>query len=275
MASKLVRKKYPKKWIFLVGCYNSGTTLLQKMLGAHPQISALPREGVRFTDWLSNFETNDHHMMWDKSYKTEAIPQAGSANEAYEGIVADWSIFWDDKAVAFLEKSIANTSRIEWLNENFPNAYFLGIHRNGYCIAEGLHRRARPPEWLKKQTGEENYPLEMTARQWVIANQDMLEGIGKVERGRLIRFESFVEAPYENLQGLFEFLGLSSDCVIKTKDGVSINGENFKIKNPNPSSLARLSSNEIDKITPIISEIMAELNYPLIDKTTTGNDEKR
>ena len=39
-----------KKWVFLVGCYNSGTTLLAEILGKHPSISALPTEGHFITD---------------------------------------------------------------------------------------------------------------------------------------------------------------------------------------------------------------------------------
>lgn len=40
----------PRKWLFLVGCYNSGTTLLAELLSRHPDISALPTEGHFITD---------------------------------------------------------------------------------------------------------------------------------------------------------------------------------------------------------------------------------
>ena len=260
---KFVPSKYPPRWIFIVGCYNSGTTLLQKILGAHPQVSALPREGVRFTNWLSNLELNDHHMMWDENYKDVTIPE-GNSKLAYEGIIADWRIFWKKSTKVCLEKSIANTARIEWLNSNFPNAYFLGIHRNGYCISEGLHRRARPPQWLKDKTGKETYSLSMTANQWVIANQDMLDGMAKVERKQIIEFEEFVAEPYSYLCDLFEKLELSTDCLQKTQTGISINGQSFDIKNPNPKSLERLSNEDINEVTPVIAQMMNKLNYPLI-----------
>ena len=39
-----------KTWVFLVGCYNSGTTLLAELLGQHPSISTLPTEGHFITD---------------------------------------------------------------------------------------------------------------------------------------------------------------------------------------------------------------------------------
>ncbi len=48
IACKTIPK--PRLWVFLIGCYNSGTTLLSKMLGQHPDISALPIEGHFLTD---------------------------------------------------------------------------------------------------------------------------------------------------------------------------------------------------------------------------------
>ncbi len=41
-----------KKWVFIIGCYNSGTTLLNEILASHPKISGLPDEGVMLTDQL-------------------------------------------------------------------------------------------------------------------------------------------------------------------------------------------------------------------------------
>ena len=46
----LTSVKKDKTWIFLVGSYNSGTTLLAEFLGHHPSISALPTEGYFITD---------------------------------------------------------------------------------------------------------------------------------------------------------------------------------------------------------------------------------
>lgn len=42
----------PEKWCFIVGCYNSGTKLLHKILSTHPKIGSMPNEGQFFTDQL-------------------------------------------------------------------------------------------------------------------------------------------------------------------------------------------------------------------------------
>lgn len=50
----------PQKWIFIVGCYNSGTTLLEKILSLHPMIGSLRDEGVMLTvkkeEWKKNID---------------------------------------------------------------------------------------------------------------------------------------------------------------------------------------------------------------------------
>ena len=116
----------PPKWVFLVGCYNSGTTIVQKILNSHPEISGMPREGVRFTNVLSNLEEHDHHMIWAEDYAHYVEP-AFSDLAAYRQIKKDWACFWKQGDQAFLDKSIANTARIDWLSRVFPNAYFVGI----------------------------------------------------------------------------------------------------------------------------------------------------
>ena len=42
----------PRQWVFVVGCYNSGTTLLHDVPANHPDVAHLPREGQYCTDQL-------------------------------------------------------------------------------------------------------------------------------------------------------------------------------------------------------------------------------
>lgn len=252
--------RHPEKWVFLVGCYNSGTTLLQHLLGCHTEIAGLPREGVRFTEVLSNLETNGHHMMWDDEYRSLRTPDM-ETRRAYERIAADWSVFWKRGARIFLDKSVANTARIDWLRSAFPNAKFIGIHRNGYCIAEGLHRRAVPPAWYREKTGSPRYPLEATGRQWVWANQDMLEAFGSDPNCSLVRFEDLIAKPEETLRAIFSFMGVDPGEIHYDGNTVRLAGKSFDIRDPNPSSLARLSDDDVEILKPIIGPMMRQIGY--------------
>ncbi len=247
----------PEKWLFLVGCYNSGTTLIQHILSAHPKISALPREGVRFTQMLSDLELNGHHMFWDEQWKTVACPTDTDSKYAALQVKRDWRIFWKRGANIFLDKSVSNTARIGWLNSNFDNAHFIGIHRNGYCVAEGLHRRSRPPEWLKQETGLDHYPLAKAAEQWAMINETMLTDISTTRNLR-ISFEDLVEDPVSCARKIFVFLELDTPDMDWDGTNFTISGVSFEIHNPNPASLKRLGTSSAD-LTNIIDPVMARL----------------
>lgn len=262
LARPFVPKREPRDWVFLVGCYNSGTTILQHILGAHPRIASLPREGVRFTDVLSNLELDGHHMMWADNYRDVIAPPISPA-AARARIAADWAVFWKRGADLFFDKSVANAARVEWLDRTFGNARFIGIHRDGRCIAEGLHRRAMPPQWLRDKTGSDRYSLEATGRQWAIANEDMLDGLAKVGKGMTVRFESFVADPVGELTRIFAFLDIEAPPMDFSGRILTVAGRTFDIRDPNPSSLARLSADDLERLAPVIGPMMKRLGYEM------------
>jgi len=256
----ILRSNKPENWIFLVGCYNSGTTLLQKILGAHPGIAALPREGVRFTSVLSDLETRGHHMMWDEGYADIAEPEMTS-EVAVKKIHRDWSLFIPREISYVLDKSVANTARIQWLSAAFPNARFIGIHRDGRCVAEGLRRRAQPPEWLRNQTGSDRYPIMMTAAQWRIANECLIDQIANVQHSMLVRFEDLVADPLITVREILAFLDLSDEAVSSNSDGLVVASKRFAVRDPNPTSLKRLSKSDLTTIEQEAGDMMRHFGY--------------
>ena len=54
----------PDRWVFIIGCYNSGTTLLKGLLAEHPHIGILAGEGVKFSDALPRPEDFGWQRMW-------------------------------------------------------------------------------------------------------------------------------------------------------------------------------------------------------------------
>lgn len=259
-SSVFVRNYHPEKWVFLVGCFNSGTTILQKILSSHPDISGLPREGVRFTDVLSDLEVNGHHMIWDDDFHDYLIP-AISDEVALHAIKKDWGLFWKAGTRVFLDKSVANTARIDWLNRVFPNAYFIGIHRNGYCVTEGLRRRANPPRWYQERLDSPHYSYETIANQWALANELMLNSFENMPNSLIIRFEDLVANPLQATTSCIEFLQLESDSLSQSENTLSINGTRFDIRNPNLESLARLDQRGRLRSKPILENMMHRLGY--------------
>lgn len=261
-SSVFIRNYYPEKWVFVVGCFNSGTTLLQKILASHPGVSGPPREGVRFTDVLSNLEENGHHMIWDEKFQDYKHP-AVSDIDALRKIKKDWGLFWQSGSNVFLDKSVANTARIGWLNRAFPNAYFIGIHRNGLCVTEGLRRRAMPPQWYQKREGSQQYTYETIANQWVLANELMLSSFENMPNSLIVRFEDLVADPLQVTQSCVEFLQLETEMVSQSENTLYMGGKRFDIHNPNPASLERIGRTGRCESKPMIEKMMHRLGYEI------------
>ena len=255
--------KQPNKWLFPVGCYNSGTTVTQKLMAAHPEISTLPKEGVRFTSELPAPEDKGWTRMWIRCHEYMEIGSAYEPERAHR-IIKDWSPWLDSTCPVFMDKSISNVARITWLDKNFSNAYFIGIVRDGYCVAEGLRRRAIPRGDAAKEIGLK-YPIEMAGEQWVAANERLLSAASTVQNFLLVKYEDIVDDPKYLLSQIWEFIGLQPPRLEPITDGLIIGEQKYRIeKNNNTESHQRLSNDDIFRLTPIIRDMQQKLGYPLL-----------
>ncbi len=256
----LRRARHPEKWLFVVGCYNSGTTLLHDVLGCHPDVSTLSREGARYTAELPRPEDYGWTRMWAECVDRIAFPARRDPDRA-RTIVRDWSPLFDGRRRIFLEKSVANLPRMEWFDLNFPNAYFIGIMRNPYAVAEGIRRRARPGAPHRARIGE-RYPIEMAARQWLVANTMLLDAGQRVARFMVVRYEDLVATPVAVLDKSVQFLGEA--CPPASFEGgvLSVRERRQPIAaNMDAASLARLSPADVQQINDVIGARIGDFGY--------------
>lgn len=261
LARPFLKEASPQKWLFVVGCYNSGTTILRRLLESHPDIAATVREGAKLTDAFPNLEVGGWPRMMYKNRDLWDLGEQGAVERARMARL-DWSIWFDKDAPVFFEKSIDHSTRIAWLNRNFPNAHFLWITRNGYCVNEGIMRRAKPHGAAKAEVGE-RYPAELTARQWVAFDEHIRAEMAGVQRGHAIRYEDLMNNPITVLEQVFNFLDLPMPEIAATSDGIMIDGHHHELANQNAASLARLTHAEKDAMRPIMADAMARHGYPL------------
>ena len=109
----------PERWIFVVGCYNSATTLLASILREHPDMEGLPNEGAFLTDVLPYPERFGWPRMWSQC--VEDVRIRGDAKEADRAkrIKHHWSLWYQDGSQNLVEKSISNAARLLFLQEYF------------------------------------------------------------------------------------------------------------------------------------------------------------
>jgi len=263
-ARPFFRLNRPEKWVFIVGCYNSGTTLLKELLASHPDIRTLPREGVRFTSELTRPEDIGWTRMWSRCEDYVSLSPEIDSQKATR-ILKDWAPWLNGKTKVFLEKSIAHVPRMEWLDMNFENAFFIGITRSGYSASEGIRRKARPKGHAARMLGQSAYPIELAGKQWVRSNEILLRSAENVGHFKLISYEQLMKDPLGLLIKLWSFAGLNPARANNIPGGIRIEDKEFMIKDRNPESIARLSSKDIARLNPEIGNMQLDLGYDVIE----------
>lgn len=252
----------PEKWVFIIGCYNSGTTLLQKLISQHPDVSSI-EEGAFLTDQLITPEELGWPRMWHKVMEDIRIDLENN-NIDIEKIKKDWSIFLNKNKNVFLEKSIVNSSNMKWFQSNFNNPHFIFIVRNGYAVAEGIKRKsAFSRRSLPKKYGNK-YPIDICINQWIINNQIIENDSNEINKIKRIFYEDLCKNPDKVINDLYEYIGLK-----QTKKEISdkkwkIQEKYSRIKNMNSKSINNLSSEEIRKINDKASNLLKFYNYKIL-----------
>ena len=253
------------RFIFIVGCYNSGTTLLNALLGSHGEISSLDTEGVMLTDQLHGPEDFGWNRMWHMCRdKLEICELQKKPNP--DRLKKEWGFWFDTKKQFWLEKSIINSLNIDWFEKHFDYPYFIWIVRNGYAVSEGIQRRTK--EIGKHPTVyAEGYPIDLCARQWVISNQVIEEKLSSVENFMKITYEDLTESPLHSMRLLLDWLPMKHKN-IEIPYTFTFQKKTLKIKNLNEESIEHLSLKQIDSINKVAQDMLEHHQYKVILKAS-------
>ncbi len=259
LLAPLAHDVQPQRWIFIVGCYNSGTTLLRDLLGRHPEIDALPSEGVRLTDVLPRPEDVGWHRMWCRCVDDVRLAADASQSARAARIRRHWSLALPAQPVNVLEKSIANTARLPFLQAHFAPAYIIHLVRNGYAVAEGIRRKGEPRRHGHDEFGD-TYPIELCAEQWRASLQQVQTDATELDRLLEVHYEELAHDPAGQLARITEFLELAP---LPDNDGESftIHGVHSVIRDMNADGFARLSAPEFDAIEAVAGPLLAHYGY--------------
>lgn len=247
----------PKKWVFIVGCYNSGTTLLSKVLAGHEMIGSLPTEGHFLTDQFPSEHDIGISRMWMYREDLYRLTEKDLGPDVIR-IKKEWNMRMNKRSKpVFLEKSPQNGARTRWLQKHFENAYFIGVIRNGYAVSEGIARKAKPEYRMN------SWPIETCAKQWCHSNKVLEEDAAHLDNFMWVRYEDFTENPQKELNNLLKFIGIDQYEEIDTLQHWSIHERSENIRNMNHESISRLSDNDIQAINRVAGECITHFGYPL------------
>ncbi len=243
-----------RRWVFVVGCSNSGTTLLARLLMAHRDVAGLPREGQELATVLPRPSDRGLGRAWSEHADAFALDEHDDVSIGPR-LAHDWERRLDDPGLPVaLEKSPVNSLRMRWLGRVFPRARFVAIVRDGRVVTEGISRRRA------------GIPLEQSARHWARLNELLLADAPHLRHFELVRYEDLVADPEGVLRHLLRFLDL--DPVRHDFDFAApvaarnLDGEPTPIQDYNARGLARLDREALAAIDPILAPMMKRLGYP-------------
>lgn len=247
----------PWYWLFLLGCNNSGTTLLVETLQSHPVIRQLPKEGQRLTQAIPNSAPLGIGRVFtqrlDLFRQTEADEGSCLPRLRY-----DWAYYSDPAPGIRLEKSPPNTLRSRWIQRYFTPARFLVLVRNPYAVCEGIARRR-------------GHSIEEAALHWRTVHEVLQQDMPHLEQCLTVRYEDFCERPLQILEAVQRFLGLEEpfDASVATRQfkAHNMNGMPHQLENFNARSIERLSNADRSVITRVIGDRMVRWGYePLVTR---------
>jgi hypothetical protein len=292
-------------FLFIVGCAGSGTTLLRRMLDAHPDLAVIA-ETRWVTQLASRCDAEAEGGPVDKSvancviahprfhtWGIEPEPLLRLAERGRSASIAEFGRGFFDLYGKAQQKPLVGdkTSRyvrhLQRIHYLWPNAKFVHLIRDGRDAAlsildwlgRGKRRRgpARFPSWSQD-------PVATVALWWELQVRQ-----GREDGMRLgpqlyheVRYESLIARPAEESALLCEFLGLPrAEGMLRFHNGGERHQRGLSAKNgsrPITAGLrdwrSEMAADDVERFEAAARAMLSELGYPLALREMQGARER-
>jgi Sulfotransferase family len=191
------------RFVFLAGLHRSGTTLLARLLAAHPQVSGFSGTGAPADEGqhLQSVYPSDHEHgrpgrfgFAQEMHLTESSPLVSEENALR--LFEEWSPHWDLSRPVLLEKSPPNLLKTRFLQALYPSSSFVVIVRHPIPVS------------IPTATWRGTRRYDRMFEHWLHAHALFEADREHLERVHVIQYERLVSEPTSVLDGVFEFLEL-------------------------------------------------------------------
>ncbi len=252
------REPVDKSWVFVLGCYNSGTTLLAEILQAHERLDGMRNEGAFLTDSLPYPEKLGWPRMWCRC--EDKLKEARLDVDTARRIRRQWGWWIRGNPEYVVEKSVSNVLRIDFLNSFFSNAKFVHIVRNGYAVAAGIRNKANLKRWKNPEQLEE-YPIEMCAHQWSRSLQLVEQAAECGVDIITLKYEDLTRESVAAMTPVFDYIGVEPIQDPSRWGQLSVHEKVSEIRDMNAGSLALLRNDDVERIDSVAGKKLREYGY--------------
>jgi hypothetical protein len=192
----------------LGGLQRSGTTLLFRMLREHPEISGFTNNPDA-NEWLAVEDEGQFlqsvyppAIFWGGPGRFAFSPEANLTEESElltpenkTKLAQEWFPFFDLSKRFLLEKSPPNIIWTRFLQNAFPNSWFVIVERHPVAVSLATEK------W--NPTG-----LASLVEHWLVAHQTFEKDRPHLRRAMSVKYESLISQPSDTIGTIYKFLGL-------------------------------------------------------------------
>lgn len=282
---------------FLVGCPRSGTTLLQRMLGAHPALTVLPEVPWLATAPADRSRVNEAGMV-EAGFLRELAASGALGRYAHLPVSADEllalakRIETGETAVPFrtfaswlldrygvvhgtdlvVNKTVGAAVQVDALLATFPQARIVSLIRDGRDVAMSAIGWRRAPRLSEKHATWSDQPLGTAALwwEWHVRRSREAGRASWPDRFHEVRYEELVRWPAATLTRICAFLGLEYDDAMldygrgRRREDASLDAKHGW--QPVTVGLRdwrrQLDPDELALFEAVAGDLIAELGYP-------------
>jgi hypothetical protein len=272
----------PNPYFFIVGCPRSGTTLLQRVVSAHPQITVMPE-----APWIYELHQQSTAITLGGTVKDDPVPSLlGHPKFARLGISCDQlsALINQNQRAAYStlvqaifdlygklqnknlvgNKTPGLVRRLDTVHNLWPEARIIHIVRDGRNVYLSMRNRPLRRWKLGTRLGVED-PVSTMGLWWEL-NVQMGRKAGEALGPRLYRevlYEKFVSHPEEACSELCTFLEVPfSEAMMRFYES----GNTRKTSRPITPGLrdwrTEMSAEDVEQFESAAGKMLDDLGYP-------------
>ena len=255
------RASDPKAHVFLVGFPRSGTTLLENVLAAHPEVVSLEEKDLLAPAAASYLASNEGLVRLARIGSGEALRQ----RDAYWAVVRGHGV--EPRGKVFIDKMPLASVQLPLVAKLFPNARVLFARRDPRDVVLSCFRR---------RFGMNPSMYQLLTLEGAAAFYDAVMGLSERYREilplaqHIVRYESLVEDFEGTVRSACDFLGLEWDTGMAD---FAARARSRGISTPSAAQVARGLNREgqgawrryerqMNSILPLLAPWVERFGYP-------------